>query len=251
MLGSLAADTPHLTVAAPAPAVTVSAGGCSASPLPLDATCAAVARRLFRAAAGGVGLPAESIYDGATMASELAANSMHAQTGVQFDVRGCAVAGAPEIWLYLRRVGGTQELVCMVFDALPRWKDDAPPDPAVPVPVDAVSGRGLHVVEGLSHGRWGHHLTRARLGSWKVSGKAVWFAVPVPASSALDRFRGPAAWFGAGRGHPGADALRAWHRPHRPGGRPGLEHVGAVHPARPDRVVPQPGGVLDGPQRSP
>ncbi len=106
MLGSLAADTPHVTAAVPAPAVTVSAGGCSASPLPLDATCAAVARRLFRAAAAGVGLPAESVYDGATMASELAANSMHAQTGIQFDARGCAVAGAPEIWLYLRRSAG-------------------------------------------------------------------------------------------------------------------------------------------------
>ena len=57
--------------------------------------------------------------------------------------------------------------------------------------MDAVSGRGLHVIDGLSQGRWGHHLTRARLGGWKVSGKAVWFALPVPASSALDRFRGP------------------------------------------------------------
>jgi len=150
-----------------------------------------VARRLFRAAAEGVRLPDELIYDGATMASELAANSMHAQTGIQFDVRGCPAAGAPEIWLYVRRVGGEQELVCKVFDALPRWKDDAPPDPAVDVPVDAVSGRGLHVIDGLSQGRWGHHLTRARLGDWKVPGKAVWFAVPVPASSALERFRRP------------------------------------------------------------
>ncbi len=192
MLGSLAADTPHdVTAAVPTPAVTISAGGCSASPLPLDATCSAVARHLFRAAAAGIGLPAESIYDGATMASELAANSMHAQAGIQFDMRGCPVAGAPEIWLYLRRVGGAQELVCKVFDALPRWKDDAPPDPAVPVPVDAVSGRGVHVIEGLSGGRWGHHLTRARLGGWKVSGKAVWFALQVPDTSALDRFRLP------------------------------------------------------------
>jgi hypothetical protein len=191
MLGSLAADAPHVMAAVPAPAVTVAAGGCAVSPLPLDTTCAAAARRLFRAAAAGVGLSAELIYDGSTMASELAANSMHAQTGIQLDARGCAVAGAPEIWLYLCRVGGEQELVCKVFDALPRWKDDAPPDPAVAVPVDAVSGRGLHVIDGLSQGRWGHHLTRARLGAWKASGKAVWFAVPVPAGNALDRFRGP------------------------------------------------------------
>jgi len=148
MLGSLAADAPHVMAAVPAPAATVSAGGCAVSPLPLDTTCSGAARRLFRAAAAGVGLSAELIYDGSTMASELAANSMHAQTGIQFDVRGCAVAGAPEIWLYLRRVGGEQELVCKVFDALPRWKDDAPPDLSVPVPVDAVSGRGLHVIDG-------------------------------------------------------------------------------------------------------
>ena len=191
MLGSLAADAPHVMAAVPAPAATVSAGGCAVSPLPLDTTCSGAARQVFRAAAAGVGLSAELVYDGTTMASELAANSMHAQAGIQLDVRGCAVAGAPEIWLYLRRVGGEQELVCKVFDALPRWKDDAPPDPAVAVPLDAVSGRGLRVVDGLSGGRWGHHLTRARLGAWKASGKAVWFALPVPASNALDRFRGP------------------------------------------------------------
>jgi hypothetical protein len=191
MLASLAADTPHDIAAVPAPSATVSAGGCLASPLPLDATCSALARHLFRAAAAGIGLSPELVYDGATMASELAANSMHAQTGIQFDARGCPVAGAPEIWLYLRWVDGGQELVCKVFDALPRWKDDAPPDPAVPVPPDAVSGRGVHVIDGLSQGRWGHHLSRARLGGWKVPGKAVWFAVPVPASSATDRFRRP------------------------------------------------------------
>jgi len=192
MLGSLAADTPHVTDAVHAPAVTVSGGGCSASVLPLDASCAAMARNLFRAAAGGAGLPAELAYDGATMASELAANSRHAQAAIQFDgARGCPVAGAPEIWLYLRRAGGEQELVCKVFDALPGWKDGRHPDPSVEAPLDAVSGRGLHVVDGLSRGRWGHHLTRARLGGWKVAGKAVWFALPVPPSNALDRFRRP------------------------------------------------------------
>ena len=121
MLGSLAADTPHVTAAVPAPAVTVSAGACSASPLPLDATCSSVARRLFRDAAAGVGLSSDLVYDGATMASELAANSMHAQT--RNPVRrqrppgqrpprnsGSTCAG----------IGGGQELVCKVFDALPR-----------------------------------------------------------------------------------------------------------------------------------
>ena len=45
------------------------------------------------------------------------------------------------------------------------------------------------MVHALSQGRWGHHLTRARLGGWKVPGKAVWFAQPVPPGTALDRFR--------------------------------------------------------------
>jgi hypothetical protein len=192
MLGSLAADTPQVSDAVHTPAVTVPAGGCSAAVLPLDASCASLARHLFRAAAEGVGLPEELIYDGATMASELAANSMHAQACIQFDAAGgFPVAGAPEIWLYLRRVGGQQELVCKVFDAFPGWKDGGEPDPSVAAPLDAVGGRGLHVVDGLSRGRWGHHLTRSRLGGWKVAGKVVWFALPVPLSSALDRFRDP------------------------------------------------------------
>jgi hypothetical protein len=193
MLGSLAADSPHPPDAARPPAVTVSAGGCSASPLPLDPSCAATARQLFRAAAAGVGLPDETVYDGVTMASELAANSMHAQAAVQFDgMLGGPVAGAPELWLYLRRAGGQQELVCKVFDALPGWANGQPPDPRAAAAVadeEAESGRGLCVVHALAQGRWGHHLTRARLGGWKVPGKAVWFAVPVPPGSALDRFR--------------------------------------------------------------
>lgn len=192
MLGSLAADAPHPSDAVHPPAVTVSAGGCSASPLPMDASCAATARQLFRAAATGIGLPDEVVYDGVTMASELAANSMHARDAVQFDgVLGCPVAGAPELWLYLRRTAGQQELVCKVFDALPGWKNGQAPEPlaACASAEEEESGRGLCVVHALSQGRWGHHLTRARLGGWKAAGKAVWFAQPVPAGAALDRFR--------------------------------------------------------------
>ncbi len=191
MLGSLAADAPHPSDAEHPPAVTVSAGGCSASPLPMDASCAATARQLFRAAATGIGIPDEAIYDGVTMASELAANTMHARAAVQFDgVLGCPVAGAPEFWLYLRRTAGRQELVCKVFDALPGWKNGQPAaPPSAALAEDEESGRGLCVVHGLSQGRWGHHLTRARLGGWKVSGKAVWFAQPLPPGTALDRFR--------------------------------------------------------------
>ena len=49
------------------------------------------------------------------------------------------------------------------------------------------------MVHELSGGQWGHHLTRARLGRWKVRGKAVWFALPAPLA--------------AGRWPAGADGL--------------------------------------------
>lgn len=103
----------------PGPAALV-AGGCCAWPLSLDATCAGEGRRVFREAASGLGLPDEAIYDGMTMTSELAANTLHAQDNIQFDgVARLPVAGAPELWLYLRRAAGRWELVCMTFDSLP------------------------------------------------------------------------------------------------------------------------------------
>ncbi len=213
MLRSLATDAPYAAPSVRTPARTVSAGGCATSALPLDATCAGLARHVFRVAAAGVGLPADLVDDGVTMASELAANTLHAQAGIQVEgAQPYPVAGGPEIWLYLRRSGsGTQEFVCKVFDSLPAWTDGALPavatahlNPAAQLnaaqldladldlaDLDAVSGRGLQVIDALSQGRWGHHLTRSRLGGRKVPGKAVWFALPVPPSSALERFYGP------------------------------------------------------------
>jgi hypothetical protein len=144
---------------------------------------------VFREAASGLGLPDEVIYDGMTMASELAANTLHAQDNVQLD--GAArlpVAGAPELWLYLRRVGGRWELVCLVFDSLAGWKGGYLPGSGGAAPY-AVGGRGLQVVAGLSGGRWGHHPSRSRLGGWKVPGKAVWFAQPVPAGCVPARLK--------------------------------------------------------------
>ena len=58
---------------------------------------------------------------------------------------------------------------------------------AVPAGPDSVRGRGLQMVAGLSAGMWGHHLSRGRLGVWKVPGKAVWFALRIPATSELAR----------------------------------------------------------------
>src|ERR1022692_2791736 len=55
-----------------------------ARPLPLDGSCAVAARRLLREAVAGMGMPGDLVHDGITMASELAANTMHAQGNVEF-----------------------------------------------------------------------------------------------------------------------------------------------------------------------
>lgn len=156
------------------------AGSCGAWPLPLDGTCAGLARRILGDVMTGLGLSAEVVDDGVTMVSELAANTLHAQENVEFDgSRQRPLVGSPELWAYVRACRTGCELVCKVFDSQRRWKIGAPPDPAK-VSLDSVSGRGLRVVSVLSGGRWGHHMSRARLGRWKVAGKAVWFAIPVP-----------------------------------------------------------------------
>ena len=168
--------------AAPATgAASLGAGSCCVWPLSLSATCARDARRVFREAASGLGLPDDLVYDGMTMASELAANTLYAQENVQYEgVAPAPVAGAPELWLYLRCAAGRWELVCKAFDSLAGWKCGSPPAPGGAQP-EAVDGRGLQVVAGLSDGRWGYHLSRSRLGQWQVPGKAVWFAQPVQA----------------------------------------------------------------------
>ena len=166
----------------------VRAGGCFARPLPLDATCAGAARRLFREGVAGIGLPGDLVHDGVTMASELAANTLHAHGNVEFSGSSQRpVSGFPELWLYLRGRGSGCEVVCKVFDSQPGWKTGSLPDVKVRSK-EGVNGRGLQVVDGLSAGEWGAHLTRGRLGNWKVSGKAVWFALRVPPGCDTARF---------------------------------------------------------------
>ncbi len=169
----------------------VRAGGCFARALPLDPTCAGMARSFFREAVAGLGMPGDLVHDGVTMASELAANTLHAQGNVEFTgASQRPVSGFPELWLYVRGAGSQCELVCKVFDSQPGWKKGSLPDVKVRSK-EGVNGRGLQVVEGLSAGEWGAHLTRGRLGSWKVSGKAVWFALRVPPTCDVARFGRP------------------------------------------------------------
>ena len=54
-------------------------GTCHTWPLPADATCATVARQVFRDAVSGVGLEPDLLEDCILMASELAANTLHVQ----------------------------------------------------------------------------------------------------------------------------------------------------------------------------
>jgi hypothetical protein len=56
----------------------VHAGSCHAWPLPADATCANVARHVFRDAVSELGLEPDLLDDCILMASELAANTLHA-----------------------------------------------------------------------------------------------------------------------------------------------------------------------------
>jgi hypothetical protein len=149
----------------------VEAGGCRAWPLPADPTCAGIARGIFRRAAGELSLDPALADDGVTVVSELAANTLHAH-------RKEPPTG-PELWLYLRGSGRRRELVCKVFDSYPGWLEVPVSGRVRRAAQDAMSGRGLEVVHEMSGGRWGYHLTRSRLSSWPVRGKAVWFAVPV------------------------------------------------------------------------
>jgi hypothetical protein len=179
-----------LAVLAPRPgslaSAGISAGGCFVRPLPADTTCAAAARRFFREAVSSLPIPAGLVHDGVTMASELAANTLHAQRkAAERSASQPVRTAAPEIWVYLRGDGRSSELVCKIFDSERGW-DGAVATGMDKAPADSISGRGLQVVDGLSAGQWGCHLSLSRLGTWKAPGKAVWFALRIPPTSMPD-----------------------------------------------------------------
>jgi hypothetical protein len=169
-----------------------------------------VARRWFRRIASALALDAEAVDDGETMVSELAANTLHAQCGRnderdrhdQSSARD--ISGTSELWLYLRGSGEQRELVCKVFDAYPGWvRGGAPDQGGRRAPADSMSGRGLEVVHEMSHGRWGYHLSRARLGGRSLRGKAVWFATPASLPQAEPAAASPLLVPQGGRGEQG------------------------------------------------
>jgi hypothetical protein len=179
-----------LAVLPPRPSSLVDApllsGGAFVRPLPVDTTCAAVARRFFREAVSTLPIPSSLLDDGVTMASELAANTLHAQRRAALGgARQRAAGSVAEIWVYLRGTSRNCELVCKVFDSERGW-DGAVQTGLDKAPVDSVSGRGLQVVDGLSAGVWGCHPTLSRLGATTTPGKAVWFALRIPPASLPD-----------------------------------------------------------------
>ena len=127
---------------------TLVTGACCAWPLPTDASCARAARRFYREAAAEAGIRPGLIDDGVLMASELAANTLHARGDVSGPSR--PATARPELWLYLRGSGMTRELVCKVFDASPGWRPGRTPGAPPPrAAAEATSGRGLQVVHEL------------------------------------------------------------------------------------------------------
>jgi hypothetical protein len=164
----------------------IGAGGCFARPLPMDPTCAGAARKLFREAVTGLALPDDLVHDGVTMASELAANTLHALRAVEAGLLSSEALVSPEIWIYLRGHASKYELVCKVFDCMPTLDAAAQARAGLKAPSEWVSGRGLQVVAGLSAGQWGCHPSRARLGSHGAAGKAVWFALRIPPAALPD-----------------------------------------------------------------
>jgi len=202
----------------------VHAGSCHAWPLPADATCATVARQVFRDVVSEVGLEADLLDDCILMASELAANTLHARAvagtgggGDRFvsvapDMGGKPMPSAgpapqtqpipqtPQIpgepagftgalpgcpELWLYLRGlGARRELVCKVFDCYRGWRHGSAPSATRVSAQAVAGRGLQIVHELSRGLWGHHPTRARLGGWGVRGKAVWFAVPAPLAHA-------------------------------------------------------------------
>jgi hypothetical protein len=76
----------------------VHAGSCHAWPLPADATCATVARQVLRVAVSEVGLEPDLLDDCILMASELAANTLHAHAVAGTGGGGIGSCPSPRTW---------------------------------------------------------------------------------------------------------------------------------------------------------
>jgi histidine kinase-like protein len=156
--------------------------------LPLDESCAPVARSLAKEALTGLGLPDDLVFDAGTAVSELATNALQHGLGDRRETDRPVGACPPELWIH-HRMHPESQLVLRVFDPGRAWRAprrpsrSAPTGPqgdsgaAVRAPLDAEGGRGLGIVNAL-FGTWFAQLSRARLGRVPMPGKAVGFCVP-------------------------------------------------------------------------
>ncbi|WP_344896033.1 hypothetical protein [Actinomadura meridiana] len=129
--------------------------------MPEDERGPALARRLLHQTMDGLGLGRDVIEDGKLAVSEIATNAL--QHG----------GPPPELWVWARTVPAPQ-LVVSVFDGARK----ALPQPSNGDLLDD-HGKGLGLVGEFTAG-WGCDLTRSRVAEPAVSGKAVWFALPIP-----------------------------------------------------------------------
>ncbi|MCP2337524.1 ATP-binding protein [Actinomadura rupiterrae] len=131
-------------------------------PLPPDRTCASTARSMLSAVMTKLALPAELVADGTVAVSELVTNSLLHAGGTD-----------TELWIWLRSAA-SPTLIVTVFDT----GSGSLPHP-VRHDVLSESGRGLAIVAALATDA-GIHRSRSRLRPTPVSGKATWFALPLP-----------------------------------------------------------------------
>ncbi|QKW37889.1 ATP-binding protein [Actinomadura sp. NAK00032] len=132
----------------------------------------------MRETLGALRLPDGMVDDAETMVSELATNVfVHALGGRPLPTM--PTAGLPEVQIYVRKQG--TQVVVRVFDSA-AWCGTVPDGANLRPPPEAEGGRGLELVNALAvenRGRWGAHRSRSQLGSAPVSGKVVYFALPV------------------------------------------------------------------------
>ncbi|MFB4311845.1 ATP-binding protein [Actinomadura sp. GTD37] len=140
-----------------------------------------MAREAVRETLGALRLAEGVVDDAVTMVSELATNAfVHALGGRPLLVM--PTAGLPEVQIYGRGRGRGTEVVVRVFDSA-SWCGTVPSGAGnLRPPTEAEGGRGLELVNALTvehGGRWGAHRSRSQTGLTPVSGKVVYFTLPV------------------------------------------------------------------------
>lgn len=144
-------------------------GGARVWQLPVDTSCAGMARSLLTSTLVSAGLPEDLIDAAALAVSELATNALiHAAYGQAPQSRMPI-----ELWTYARMCPKPQ-LVVSVFDTCRRWKNGRHHSDTF-----EEHGNGLTIVSAVTDG-WDVHLSRARLTPSPTPGKAVHCTLALP-----------------------------------------------------------------------